>query len=238
MDTGALMAETGRSNRWKIALRLGLLGVVAFVLMFAVSFVGATLDLVDTDEHLSDPEAMFILIATPVTFAITIALARAFGLFFPPPQPRVDFKRVVAVGVVGWLAAMLGTWVLSLFMERFQEPFEEQGLVLDILQGGSLAVVVTAGLAIVLLAPLVEELLFRRVLFRSLQVGFGTVPALVASSLIFALVHFNPSGLVIYAWIGAVCAVAYDITGTLAAPVIVHLLNNSLAFTMLMLGPP
>lgn len=59
---------------------------------------------------------------------------------------------------------------------------------------------VSALLALVLVAPVAEELLFRGWLLQDLKVRYGATPALLWSSLLFGLVHF-PSGM-LYATLG------------------------------------
>jgi len=93
------------------------------------------------------------------------------------------------------------------------------------------------------LAPMYEELLFRRVLFgRFLRAGRPWL-GLVLSSLAFALIHEvpglsdNPPTAVamlmtVYAGMGAAFAWLYWRTGTLWAPILAHALNNGLALAV------
>ena len=97
------------------------------------------------------------------------------------------------------------------------------------------------------LAPLYEELLFRRVLFGRLAEAGWVGTGMLASSLLFALSHELPglsgqgwAGVLqlwlIYGGMGAVFAWLYHRTGTLAAPIAAHALNNGAALAALMLG--
>ena len=100
----------------------------------------------------------------------------------------------------------------------------------------------------VVLAPMYEELLFRRVLFgRFLRAGRPWL-GLVLSSLAFALVHEVPGLsnntpaavlmlMTVYAGMGAAFAWLYWRTGTLWAPILAHALNNGLALGFLVLWP-
>ena len=97
------------------------------------------------------------------------------------------------------------------------------------------------------LAPLYEELLFRRVLFGRLAAAGMVLPGIVLSSLLFALSHEIP-GLSGHGWVamlqlwlvyggmGAVFAWLYHRTGTLLAPMVAHAINNGVALSLLMLG--
>lgn len=93
----------------------------------------------------------------------------------------------------------------------------------------------------VVLAPVYEELLFRRVLCgRLVDAGLPRV-AIVASAVLFATSHELPGmgeahwlgGLVIwlaYVLIGVAFGALYVRTGTLAAPVAAHALHNAIAY--------
>lgn len=97
------------------------------------------------------------------------------------------------------------------------------------------------------LAPLYEELLFRRVLFGRLAAAGMVLPGIVLSSLLFAFSHEIP-GLsghgwmamlqlwLVYAGMGMVFAWLYQRTGTLLAPIVAHAINNGAALSVLMLG--
>ena len=77
---------------------------------------------------------------------------------------------------------------------------------------------VSALLALVLVAPVTEELLFRGWLLQDLKEQYGTAPALVWSSVLFGLVHVEP-GAVLYATLGGLVlgAVALRTKSTLAS---------------------
>ncbi|NNE19950.1 MAG: CPBP family intramembrane metalloprotease [Myxococcales bacterium] len=72
--------------------------------------------------------------------------------------------------------------------------------------------------ALVIVAPLTEELLFRGWLLPDLDEQYGKVPALVWSSVLFGLVHIEPSA-VLYATVGGLVlgAVALRTKSTLAS---------------------
>lgn len=76
-------------------------------------------------------------------------------------------------------------------------------------------------------APLVEELFYRGLVLRSMERRFGTAVGVVASGVIFGLVHFNAPlsipGLMVFGVVLGVLAVKTD---GLAAPVIAHIVFN------------
>lgn len=82
-----------------------------------------------------------------------------------------------------------------------------------------------------LLGPVAEELVFRAGMLRLPEADGAPLGmrAIVISSLLFALVHFNPSQMPAAFVIGLLLGTAYWQTRSLAAPVAIHVLNNSLA---------
>jgi membrane protease YdiL (CAAX protease family) len=79
-----------------------------------------------------------------------------------------------------------------------------------------------------LLAPLVEEILYRGVLFPSFRNRLGALSAGIISSAIFALLHFYDGfGLLSVGFFGLACAMLYASTGSLLACIALHLLYNS-----------
>lgn len=89
-------------------------------------------------------------------------------------------------------------------------------------------------LAIAVMAPLVEELLFRGAIEgHFLQTGKTPRMAIFLSALIFGIIHINPAQVPFAFCIGAVFGWLYYRTGSVIPGMIGHFLNNSLA-TILM----
>ena len=83
-------------------------------------------------------------------------------------------------------------------------------------------------LAILVGAPIMEEIVFRKVIFGSLTPVTGTVGAAVISSLFFALAHAD-GHLILYAFIGLLFCWLYRQTGRIATSMIAHILMNIVA---------
>ncbi|MDC0720756.1 CPBP family intramembrane glutamic endopeptidase [Nannocystis bainbridge] len=148
-------------------------------------------------------------------------------------QPRLP--RAATISLVYLCTAVVGSYALGFLMQLLGAPIAEQRLVLDLVAAGgpALASLVFSALA---LAPLGEELFFRGLVFRRIAHRAGMWPALVTSSLLFAVFHGNLQGLVVYLWLGLVFAGVYAATGRLSCAVAVHFGNN--AITLLTLLAP
>ena len=79
----------------------------------------------------------------------------------------------------------------------------------------------------VVIAPVVEEFLFRGIIFQRFAVKWGTTVGILISSFIFGLLHSDILGAFVF---GIVMSLLYINTKTLLVPIACHMLNNGLAF--------
>jgi membrane protease YdiL (CAAX protease family) len=89
-------------------------------------------------------------------------------------------------------------------------------------QGGVLWLALLAVVA----APIFEEFIFRGLIFAGLRRTLGLTASLIASAAIFALVHPPPAVIPVFG-LGVAAALAYEATGVLLAPMLVHALYNA-----------
>ena len=149
----------------------------------------------------------------------------------PPAAVRAWGVTLVHIGL-----ALGGSVVIALLMDLLGVPPQEQAKVQEIVEGGLSTELILLGVAALLLAPVLEEWLFRRMLFRRLYLVGNPAVAYGISALAFALIHFNPSGLPTYVWLGLVFASAYRRTGRMWCASVVHFGNNAATLTFLLLG--
>lgn len=79
----------------------------------------------------------------------------------------------------------------------------------------------------VLFAPFLEEVVFRRIIFGGLVIRTNFILAAFISAIIFALVHGEPQHILMYLLPGLAFAFVYYRTKRLLAPITAHLLMNS-----------
>lgn len=123
----------------------------------------------------------------------------------------------------GQLLYYFGTWVKPELIELMIE----QELFLNSSQTAYPIIYNTwQVIIIVLVAPIVEEILFRGILLQRWMTKWGVVPALIVSSFVFAILHFNVIGLFVF---GLIMALLYLRTRTLLVPIVAHMFNNLVA---------
>lgn len=86
-----------------------------------------------------------------------------------------------------------------------------------------------AVLSAVILAPVVEEFIFRGYLLNRWTLRFGAVPAIILSSGLFAFLHPDMLGAFVF---GVFQCLLYMKTRSLVGPMLVHFVNNVLAVSL------
>lgn len=94
------------------------------------------------------------------------------------------------------------------------------------------------GLAVVVAAPLGEELFFRGLVYRGLAGIGGPALGIIVSGLAFAAMHATLSVVVPFALIGMIFAWAYRASGSLWTIVAAHAIFNSAGFAAALYGVP
>ena len=87
------------------------------------------------------------------------------------------------------------------------------------------------GVAVVIGAPIGEELLFRGFLYRTLRQRFGIRVGLATTAVLFALLHMAPTALLPYVTLGVAFALVYEWVGSLWASIVLHGLWNAVVFS-------
>lgn len=86
--------------------------------------------------------------------------------------------------------------------------------------------------AIAVVAPLIEELLFRGLLQNALMHRLPAWAAIILSAFAFALVHMQPLAMPALMALGAAFGYIYHKTGSLRMTIILHMINNMLALAL------
>lgn len=144
--------------------------------------------------------------------------------------------RGIQAIILGYAAYFLADWLVAIIMSGFLESLinPNTAAIMNSMEINSNMMLVVS----VLLAPIVEETMFRGALFGTLRKK-SRILAYVVSALLFAVYHlwdealFGSFGVLIYAlqYIPAGLALAwcYEWSGSLVAPVVLHAVINLVA---------
>ena len=137
------------------------------------------------------------------------------------PQGR-HLLLAAVIGLTFFCVTVLLDSVMPYSDAQWQELEENAGMLPD---GISLLTM----LAVAAAAPVVEEIFFRGLVYTRLRRGFGMVVSMLLSAAMFGLGHGGTIWFVSSALAGLVLAFALEQTGSLYIPILIHLLNNTVA---------
>lgn len=89
-------------------------------------------------------------------------------------------------------------------------------------------------LALAVIVPIGEEVVFRGIVQQACRTGLGPMPAVLLSGALFGLLHLQPWYSLPLVATGIVLGLVYEITGTLWASVLLHVLYNGLVLLLWM----
>jgi membrane protease YdiL (CAAX protease family) len=138
--------------------------------------------------------------------------------------------RTILYGVLALIVVRVGTGVMLTLTHQtkhVQTGFEHFDVASKVPGVTALAITLTALIAVVL-APLVEEMLFRGLLFGALAPRTGVPIGAIVAALLFGAAHLDVVLFPTLAALGLISALAYAVRGNLWTSVILHALNNAL----------
>lgn len=140
----------------------------------------------------------------------------------------------IGMGVIGFILSMIGALVVtalaaSIFPWIDMEQAQEVGY--DNISG--FLDMMMAFLALVVIAPVAEEIVFRGWLYGKLRRHTWAVPAILLTSVAFGVAHGQWNVGITVGVMSVFMCLIREMTGTVYGGMIVHMLKNGLAFYML-----
>ena len=81
---------------------------------------------------------------------------------------------------------------------------------------------------VAILGPIIEEIFFRGFLYSAVRKRFGVLSGVLLSAALFSMLHTNVTGFAPIIILGILMAFLYETTGSLVAPMAVHIIHNSI----------
>jgi CAAX protease family protein len=216
----ALLSPDERHGRRLVAWTI-------LVLLLALASYGARLSDTKAPEDVLYRWSTVVGAVIQYTVMLVIVLAIARGVTSPllalarPDEPR----RAVKLGVVAFGVILAATAALSPFLDAG----DEQGLVPDTWDGGRAVPFLANALVVVLVAPFVEELLFRGLGVSLLLPFVGPALAILVTGIAFGLAHGLVLGLPVLSIFGVTLAWLRWKTGSVYPGMVVHGVFNAAA---------
>jgi membrane protease YdiL (CAAX protease family) len=182
----------------------------------------------DSDAALIVAQAFFAagLIGTPFVVYRIVGIRAAAS--------RLGLRRFKPLSGIGWILAAYGIFIgVTAIYSLVVNTESEQQVLQDIGQEKDTIVLVFQGILVIGLAPVSEELFFRGFLFGGLRGKMSFWPAALISGIFFGLIHVLGGTWEVIpplALFGILLAWLYERTGSLGPPMLMHALQNTIAF--------
>jgi membrane protease YdiL (CAAX protease family) len=212
-----------------------LIPVLYLVIIVAVNILGVFLY---SSFNIADEELRFIRLGSITNLLFYGSLFVLYIVLFLPAWKRtiIHFFRnktkqgvVIALGTAGMFAAIMILGSVYLFL-GIEDQAENQAILEAQLNGPMFDRVVLVVFA-VLLAPFVEEMMFRLAGFRLLKQlkWLPTWGVIALTAIIFGSIHVlgdNYIQVIYYAGLGVVLGTIYHYSNNIIAPIVVHMVFN------------
>jgi membrane protease YdiL (CAAX protease family) len=212
-------------------------GPLAFIAGAVCGFISAGIvwAALGVDDPSESPGA--IVAGTVLLDGSLVGAALLFASFVRRPRGwQFGLRRTKFWPAVGWAALGLVTfYVFAAAYTAVLNPHVEQSVAKDLGADQSAFGLVVAGVMIICVAPFAEEFFFRGFFYGALRTKFSVVVAALIDGLLFGAIHFEggTDGLLIVpplAVLGFIFCLVYERTRSLYTVVALHSINNSIAY--------
>ena len=214
-----------------VAALIAIQGVIMLIFVVVAKFRDSQLGLLFFLEELAT-DGFFISIATivsaPICSGLTVLLAKLKGSLslreyfgFTKPRAKVLLKWLIFIAAFILISDTLTHFVGRPIVSPFMVDVYETAVFAPLLY-----------VALIVMAPVFEEVLFRGFLFKGIQCSaLGPVGAVVISALGWAMLHiqYDLHGIVTVFIIGLLLGIARVRTNSLFVTIAMHSLNNVVA---------
>jgi membrane protease YdiL (CAAX protease family) len=195
--------------------------------------------------HRNQDGALPWLLATDMTLRVAILFAfvvcfrqrgidwrRAVGLRGISPAKSIGFGAMFFLAILPPLAIAFAAY--SQFCQLVGIKEETQPIADLLASSDSMAIVVLIAAFAITVAPVFEEFFFRGFAYPVLKERWGTQTALMVVSAVFALIHFHLPSLGPLFALALGLGLAYELSGSLLAPITMHALFNAANVAMVL----
>ena len=176
-----------------------------------------------------------LFVSLPVILALMIvrgiSVSHVFGL------NRVNPIRAlgVAVGLIVVLlpVIMIVTYIAYQILDGRVEQQEMVTKFREAAKDGKRDVIWQVTLTATLIAPLIEEFLFRGYFYPVMKRITGPLPAAIAISLFFGAIHYNAAGFPVLTVLALALTLAYEWSGSILVPIFMHACFNSIMLALM-----
>lgn len=207
--------------------RIGMVMVIASILITVLQVAGQSLILTINPDWIENYDVLVAASMVPLFvlgYPITIAMLGRKGIT-QPEKHTMSVKEIFIAFAMCYGAMIVGNWIgigiTSLL--SLAKGGEVTNPLFEIVDGGNIWL---NALYTVILAPVYEEIIFRKIIGGKL-LKYGQGVAIVISSIMFGLFHGNLNQFFYAFFLGMLLAFIYVKTGNIKYSIIVHMMLNA-----------
>ena len=227
-------------NKNKIALAIVMLifvGGVSIGLQYLLAFIAL---------RIFDREFLVSPVGTTVFTAVVYAATLAIVVFLPPfiykkwktTREELGLRELptwtdIGLAPIGYIVMLILTSIVTAIFSLFPwfNADQTQSTGYDYYIDGFDKII--AFIALVVIAPIIEEVIFRGWLYGKLRKKFIMPVAILLVSILFGVVHLQWNvGVNVFATSVVLCLMR-EVTGTVYSGILLHMLKNGIAFFLL-----
>ena len=182
----------------------------------------------DLSSWLVSHNAVLMLIAD---FILIGALLLILKLRHISPKQRFGRGKLGIENFLGVVFLLIGTSIgtgIILALPALQPYMASHDQAMETISMGNPLLVL---LAVGILAPIVEEVTFRGMIYREMRTFCPVFVSAIMSAALFGLVHMNVVQSTYAGFLGLVFALAYEKTDTIKVPILLHIAFNTVNLT-------
>lgn len=227
---------------------LSVLGAFKIILVYNIlipCIVGVPIRLISLSISLNSPETLSLIIALSgdiITNIVSVKLLlnkikRNFKVNFKVKYiEKFNFKLLLYTfllvsGFFVCRQSSIGPLVEKIPLPKFiEEQFENLSLSIT---PSLIVTIIIIVISLIIIAPIFEEILMRGIILEGFLNKYKTPTAVIASSLIFGLLHLNIPQFINATLLGLLLGIIYYKTKSLILCIVAHALNNAMAISLI-----
>lgn len=225
-----------KSLGWMV-IYMGLQVVAAGVITpMYISTIDYTGDIVDEINRILPNAVLLSVIVSGLIFGLIYWLRYRKS---HKEQPRmraltITPKTMVLSVVIGFAMVFVSNLILALFnpltmLVGMDFYMEQLNLISQLISGTSLPLAIVS---VGIVGPIVEEVIFRGLIFYYFQKRYSVKTAIIVQAILFGVIHLNLAQASYAIIIGLFLGYAYVYTQSIWVPIIIHVVNNIVAMVV------
>ena len=208
--------------------------LAALLILFFSLSIGASVSQPSIEFSARNLLGNFLLMIFLVLFVVTFLRLRGFDVGSLGGFYRISFLRVLSTGaILLFFAYPLILWSDIITQRLFGGGSSRQNIVEFFSGSPTLEQRIMIIVFAIVVAPVIEEFLFRFFLYNVIKRYFGRLIGVAFSALLFAAAHAHFPSFVPLFVLGSCFAIAYEWSGSVLVAMTMHSLFNSLTLTAL-----